>query len=33
MTLQSWLDENISFTKVKVMVEAAIRVILGTELS
>lgn len=32
MTLQSWIDKNIWFAKVKVMVEAAIRIILGTEL-
>ena len=29
MTVKSWLDDNISFTKVKVMIEAALRVILG----
>lgn len=32
ITLQSWLDQNVWFTKLKVMVEAAIRVILGVEL-
>jgi len=29
ITLQNWLDQNIWFTKVKSMMEAAIRVILG----
>jgi monoamine oxidase len=29
ITLKGWLDQNLYFTKLKVMVEAAIRVILG----
>ena len=29
MTAQSWIDSNISSTKTKVMLEGAIRVILG----
>lgn len=33
MTVQSWVEKNISFTKLKVMLEAALRVILGVELS
>jgi hypothetical protein len=32
ITLQSWLDQNIWFNKLKLMLEAAIRVILGVEL-
>jgi hypothetical protein len=29
ITVKSWLDQNVWFTKLKVMVEAAIRVIMG----
>ena len=29
MTAQSWIDQNLSFQKTKIMVEAAIRVIMG----
>jgi hypothetical protein len=33
MTVQSWVEKNLSSTKTKAMVEGAIRVIMGVELS
>jgi monoamine oxidase len=33
LTVQNWIDQNISSTKTKVMLEGAIRVVLGVELS
>lgn len=30
MTVQSWIEQNLSSLKTKVMVEGALRVILGT---
>jgi hypothetical protein len=33
MTVQSWIEENLTSMKTRVMIEGALRVILGVELS